>query len=274
MKNKVLSIMNEKGGVGKTTTATTLAYLLSKQGFKTLIIDYDPQANTTMSFGVENYNYLPITMYELMDNVIKNEKRLEKERVFFNKSDYIIPVNEYLDLIPSNSGLSNLETLLLSSIIPETKLKTFIDEIKSDYDYVIIDNKPSLGKDVINAMVASDEIIIPTTADLFSVAGLNELIQHIIYVKNVNTALKISGFLITKLEQNTNLNRLVKEKLEETYGQDFYVFKSTIPKSIKVAEAQYFNKPLYEYSGTKDTSVAKAYLDFVNEYLSLEVSHE
>ena len=274
MKNKVLSIMNEKGGVGKTTTATTLAYLLSKQGFKTLIIDYDPQANTTMSFGVENYNYLPITMYELMDNVIKNEKRLEKERVFFNKSDYIIPINEYLDLIPSNSGLSNLETLLLSSIIPETKLKTFIDEIKSDYDYVIIDNKPSLGKDVINAMVASDEIIIPTTADLFSVAGLNELIQHIIYVKNVNTSLKISGFLITKLEQNTNLNRLVKEKLEETYGQDFYVFKSTIPKSIKVAEAQYFNKTLYEYSGTKDTSVAKAYLDFVNEYLSLEVSHE
>lgn len=162
--SKVIAIANEKGGVGKTTTATTLAYLLAKKGKIVLLIDYDGQANSTLIMSDENPNNIKITISTIINYIIKGEE-LPPKKTYIIKSKGI-------DLIPLNANLFTLETKLSTVNFREYILKKFIDKIRVDYDYVIIDCMPQIGTAMLNVMVASDSLITPTQAEILSVKGL------------------------------------------------------------------------------------------------------
>ena len=258
--SKVIAITNEKGGVGKTTTGTTLAYLLSKKGKRVLLIDYDGQANSTLIMSDENPNNIKITISTIINYIIKGEELPPKET-------YIIK-SKGIDLIPSNANLFTLETKLSTVNFREYILKKFIDKIRVDYDYVIIDCMPQIGTAMLNVMVASDSLIIPTQAEILSAKGLLELIKHYQVIKNVNKDLKIDGILITMDKENTKSSKKVKEMLNNAFKEEINIFQTIIPRSIKVAEGTIYKKTICEY--LPKNIVAKAYEKLVNEVLQIE----
>ena len=258
--SRVIAIINEKGGVGKTTTATNMAYLLGKQNKKVLLLDFDGQANSTMIMGDKNSNEIEITISTLINKIITKEDLPPKE-------DYIIK-NKGIDLIPSNSNLFTLERNLCNINCREYILQSFIDEIKKDYDYIIIDCMPQIGTPMINVMISSDSIIIPTQSEILSAKGLAELIKHYLTIKDINKNLKIDGILITMDSKKTIASKEVKKVLEESFGEHINIFQNVIPRSTKVAEANIYKQIICEYLPTN--IVSKAYEDFLQEVLKNE----
>ena len=258
--SRVIAIINEKGGVGKTTTATNMAYLLGKQNKKVLLLDFDGQANSTMIMGDKNPNEIDITISTLINKIIMKENLPPKE-------NYIIK-NKGIDLIPSNSNLFTLERNLCNINFREYILQNFIDEIKKDYDYIIIDCMPQIGTPMINVMIASDSIIIPTQSEILSAKGLAELIKHYLTIKDINKNLKIDGILITMDSKKTIASKEVKKVLEESFGEYINIFQNVIPRSTKVAEANIYKQIICEYLPTN--IVSKAYEDFLQEVLKNE----
>ena len=258
--SRVIAIINEKGGVGKTTTATNMAYLLGKQNKKVLLLDFDGQANSTMIMGDKNSNEIEITISTLINKIITKEDLPPKE-------DYIIK-NKGIDLIPSNSNLFTLERNLCNINFREYILQSFIDEIKKDYDYIIIDCMPQIGTPMINVMISSDSIIIPTQSEILSAKGLAELIKHYLTIKDINKNLKIDGILITMDSKKTIASKEVKKVLEESFGEHINIFQNVIPRSTKVAEANIYKQIICEYLPTN--IVSKAYEDFLQEVLKNE----
>lgn len=258
--SKVIAIVNEKGGVGKTTTATNLAYLLGKQNKKVLLVDFDGQANTSMIMQDKNPNNIKITIWNVLNEIINN--------------DYIIPISDYvikckgIDLVPSNSNLFTLESKLTTVTFREYILKKFIDSVRNYYDYIIIDCMPQIGIPMINVMIASDSLIIPTQSEILSVKGLSELIKHFLIVKNANQNLKIDGILITMDKKGTKLSKEIKKLLKDSFGENIKIFDTAIPNSIKVSEANFYKKTICEYLPTN--VVSKAYEDFLQEVLKNE----
>ena len=256
-KAKVFAIMNEKGGVGKTTTATNMAYLLGKQNKKVLLIDFDGQANTTMLMCNENPNNIGVTISTILNNIIN--------------SDYILPSYDYvikskgINLVPSNANLFSLESKLSTVPFREYILKKFIDDIKEDYDYIIIDCMPQIGTPMINVMIASDSLIIPTQVEILSVKGLTELIRHYLMIKRVNEKLKIDGILITMDSKNTKTSKEVKKLLNSSFKENINIFNTVIPNSIKVAEANVYKQIICEYLPTN--KVCKAYENLLKELI-------
>lgn len=259
-RSKVIAIVNQKGGVAKTVTALNLGYALSEMGKKVLLIDFDPQSSLTVCFGYDNTDNIQTTIYNLMALAI-DEKNLPK------KHSYILSAGN-IDLIPCNLELSAIEIALVNVMSRELVLKSIVDEIKDDYDYVIIDCSPSLGMLTINALAACDSVIIPVTPQYLSAKGLELLLKSIIRVKKrINPKIEVDGILFTMYAERIKLSKEVLSIIQEAYGSHIHIFESKIPTSVKVGEANMKSKSTIEYDPKNKVSVA--YREFAKEVVSL-----
>lgn len=226
---KVIALTNQKGGVGKTTTAVNLGVSLAQQGKKVLLIDADAQANLTMSLGYGRPDDLSDTLSSIMQDVIDDKPA--------NVQKAILHHNEGVDLLPSNIELSGLEVRLINAISRESVLKTCINEVKKNYDVVLVDCMPSLGMLTINALAAADSVVIPTQPHYLSAKGLELLLRSVSKVKRqINPHLRIDGILMTMVMPRTNISKEITATVKSAYGQRIKVFNAQIPHSIRAVE--------------------------------------
>lgn len=247
---KVIALTNQKGGVGKTTTAVNLGVCLSKQGKKVLLVDADAQANLTMSLGYPRPDDLPVSLATIMQDIIDDKPIDVKKGILYH--------GEGVDLLPSNIELSGLEVRLINAISRERVLTTCINEVKKNYDYVLIDCMPSLGMLTINALAAADSVVIPTQPHYLSAKGLELLLRSVSKVrKQINPNLRIDGILMTMVMPRTNISKEVTALVRSAYGQKIKVFDAQIPHSIRAVEATAEGKSIFAYD--KGGKVAAAY---------------
>ena len=253
---KVIALTNQKGGVGKTTTAVNLGVCLSTQGKKVLLVDADAQANLTMSLGYPRPDDLPISLATIMQDIIDDKP--------FDVQKGILHHSEGVDLLPSNIELSGLEVRLINAISRERVLTTCINEVKKNYDYVLIDCMPSLGMLTINALAAADSVVIPTQPHYLSAKGLELLLRSVSKVRRqINPKLRIDGILMTMVMPRTNISKEVTALVRSAYGQNIKVFDAQIPHSIRAVEATAEGKSIFAYD--KGGKVAAAYEQFGKE---------
>lgn len=253
---KVIALTNQKGGVGKTTTAVNLGVCLSKQGKKVLLVDADAQANLTMSLGYPRPDDLPISLATIMQDIIDDKP--------FDVQKGILHHSEGVDLLPSNIELSGLEVRLINAISRERVLTTCINEVKKNYDYVLVDCMPSLGMLTINALAAADSVVIPTQPHYLSAKGLELLLRSVSKVRRqINPHLRIDGILMTMVMPRTNISKEVTALVRRAYGQNIKVFDVQIPHSIRAVEATAEGKSIFAYD--KGGKVAAAYEQFRKE---------
>lgn len=261
--SKIIAIANQKGGVGKTTTAINLGIGLVNKGNKVLLVDLDPQGNATQGLGFDADN-IEITIATML------RKMINKDYVFMK--DYgILHHSEGIDLMPANIELSVMETELISLFFGREKmLKTYLTMIMDEYDYIIIDCMPSLNLIAINALTAADEVIIPLHTQYYSVRGLEQLLQTIGSIKSngLNSSLKIAGILYTCVNDRTTSFRDIKKIIKNAYGEDIWIFENYIPRSVKAEEAPSFGKSIYEHD--QNGKVSSAYHNFTDEFLMKE----
>lgn len=260
-KSKVIALTNQKGGVGKTTTAVNLGIGLARQGKKVLLIDCDPQANLTMALGYERPDELEHTLSDIIKNVMQDRD--------FKTDDYIKSHKEGVDFIASNIELSGLEVQLVTTINREKILTNCIEPIKENYDYILIDCQPSLGIMTINALASANSVIIPSQSHYFSTKGLELLLQSVAKVKRyINPNLKIDGILMTMVMSRTNISKEINSIVKDVYGKQIKVFDTQIPYSIKAVESTAEGKSIYLFN--KNISISKAYENFTKEVIELD----
>lgn len=257
---KVIAIANQKGGVGKTTTTSNLGIGLAKQGKKVLLIDADAQGSLTASLGIREPDRLEITLATIMASIINDEKI---------KPEYGILRQEGVDFMPGNIELSGLETSLVNVMSRETVLRTYIEQQKDRYDYILIDCMPSLGMITINAFTSADSILIPVQAAYLPVKGLEQLIKTIGKVKRqINPKLEIEGILLTMVDNRTNYARDISNLLIENYGSRVRIFENSIPMSVRAAEISAEGVSIYKHD--PNGKVASAYQSLTEEVLGNE----
>ena len=254
---KVIALTNQKGGVGKTTTAVNLGVGLAQQGKKVLLIDADAQANLTMALGYNRPDDLPFTLSTVMQDIIDDKT--------VDVSQGIIHHKEGVDLIPSNIELSGLEVRLINALSRESVLKTYVNEVKRDYDFVLIDCMPSLGMITINSLAAADSVVIPTQPHYLSAKGLELLLRTVSKVKRqINPRLRIDGILMTMVMPRTNISKDIISSVKSAYGQKIKVFDTQIPHFIRAVEAIAEGKSIFAYDNCG--KVAAAYANFCNYF--------
>ena len=252
---EVITIANRKGGVGKTTTTLNLAYSLKELGKKVLVIDLDPQANLTRCFDVENTENIKTIGHLLITEMEEEESYLVE--------DYTKSYDE-IDIIPSSIYLSAVETQMRVETGSERILFEIVNQIKEYYEYVLIDTSPSLNILTINALCASDSVLITADTQLFAIVGISELLKTIQKIKKrVNASLTIKGILLTMCDNRTNLSKLLTQQVEEMYQGKIEVFQTKIPKTVKVGEAIYSGQSIKKYA--KGSSVDIAYDNLAKE---------
>lgn len=232
---KVIAVYNKKGGCGKTTTATTLAYLLARRGKRTALIDLDSQGDSSLAYGVPNPDKLQTTILSLVKQVIIGEP-------LPSPSSYMYSYHG-VDLVPSNEEISTLERNLSNVDFREYILKEYISQISPGYDYIIIDCMPNFDTSMLNVMVCADSVVIPTQAEYYSAIGSMKFIRNFQQIRqHANPKLEIAGILITMNQGNTNLSTQITQELERTIGNQIRIFNTRIPRSVKVAEASGYVK--------------------------------
>ena len=258
---KVIVIGNQKGGVGKTTTTSNLGIGLAKKGKKVLLIDADAQGSLTASLGFQEPDKLDVSLATIMANII-NEEDMEP--------DYgILKHDEGVDLMPGNIELSGLEVSLVNVMSRELVLRTYIEQQKERYDYILIDCMPSLGMITINAFACADSILIPVQAAYLPVKGLQQLIKTIGKVKRqINPKLEIEGILLTMVDSRTNYARDISAMLKEAYGSRVKIFTNIIPISVRAAEISAEGVSIYKHD--PKGKVASAYNSLTEEVLANE----
>ena len=253
---EIIAILNQKGGCGKTTTAVNLSTALALLSRKVLLIDMDPQGNATTGLGIEK-NEQNVTVY----SVLTGQNTLEESVV---RTD--IPG---LELVPSNISLSGAEIELSKTIGPHSILKESMDGIINSYDYIFIDVPPSLGLLTLNSIVASDSVIIPIQAEFYALEGMADLIQAMDLVETrLNSPSPIKGILLTLYDSRTRLGRDVYNNVKQYFGETENIFKTTIPRNVRLAEAPSHGKPCITYD--EECSGSLAYLKLAEEVLKLE----
>ena len=247
---KIVSVANQKGGVGKTTTAVNLSTLLAKKGKKVLLIDTDPQGNATSGLGIDKN--VELSTYDLLISDVPAEDIIQDT-----------PIKK-LDICPSNINLAGAEVQLVSMMSREQRMKEKIDVIKSKYDYIIIDCPPSLGLITLNAFTASDSVLIPVQCEYFALEGLGQLLNTVELVrKHLNKNLYIEGALLTMYDIRTNLaNQVVREVKKFLQNK---VYKTVIPRNVRVSEAPSYGMPISVYD--PKSKGARSYEKFTREFL-------
>ena len=247
---KVISVANQKGGVGKTTTAVTLSTILAKKGKTVLLIDADPQGNGTSGLGINKEQQFSV--YDVLVEDIEIENTLQKTQM------------KNLDLCPSNINLAGAEVELVSMEEREHRLKDKLDLIKDNYDFVIIDCPPSLGLITLNAFTASDSVLIPVQCEYYALEGLGQLLNTIELVKKyMNKSLHIEGALLTMYDARTNLSNQVVKEVKKYFGDK--VYKNVIPRNVKLSEAPSYGMPITLYDPR--SKGAKSYEKFAKEFI-------
>lgn len=249
---KIIAIAMQKGGVGKTTTSINLSAALAAKGKKVLVVDTDPQGNTTSGFGIEK-NELDRTIYDLMLNECSVKECILNE------------VRPNLNLIPSNINLAAIEIELIDRDSKEFVLKKELDWVRADYDYVIIDCPPSLGLLTVNALTAADAVLVPLQCEYYALEGLGQLITTVNLVKErLSPDLNMEGIFFTMYDSRTNLSQQVVENVKANVSQR--VFRTVIPQNIRLAEAPSFGRPVIEYDPR--SAGAEAYLALADELIN------
>ena len=253
--SEVIAIANQKGGVGKTMTSVSLSACLALNNKKVLLLDLDPQGHSTKAFGFYDSTQYPLSMKDVIVSVIE-DIQLDREQL-------ILHSNENVDIVPSNISLAGINSKLESAMCRETVLKRFVDTVKDDYDYVIIDTNPSLDNLPINALTASDKVVITVQAEPYAVEGMADLLRSINMVKrNLNHDLKIEGVLIK-----------ITHEVRENFGGHIKVFDTTIPRCTKAAESTGIGESIFQYD--PKGAATKAYEAFTKEViLNVEKEHK
>ncbi len=257
-KCRVIAVTNQKGGVGKTTTAVNLGIGLARAGYKVLLIDADPQGSLTASLGYSEPDDLGTTLTTIIMKIINDEE--------INPKEGILHHSENVDLVPANIELSGIEVSLVNVMSRETLLKQYIEVVRTEYDYILIDCMPSLGLLTVNALVSADSVLIPVQAAYLPVKGLLQLVQTISKVRRqLNRRLRVEGILLTMVDFRTNYARNISRLVRETYGNDIPIFQTAIPVSVRAAETSAAGISIYLHD--PHGKVAAAYEDLTKEVI-------
>ncbi|MGR3742495.1 ParA family protein [Companilactobacillus sp. DQM5] len=249
---KVISVANQKGGVGKTTTTINLGASLTELDQRVLIVDIDPQGNATSGLGIKKAD-VEKDVYD----VLVNEYPLKETIIHTQRKN--------LDIVPATIQLAGAEMELTSMIARETRLKSGLEEVQKDYDFILLDCPPSLGQLSINAFTASNSIVIPVQTEYYALEGLSQLLNTVRLVqKHFNKDLAIEGVLLTMLDSRTNLGAQVVEEVQSYFGDR--VYETIIPRNTKLAQAPSYGLPIIDFE--KTSPGAKLYMDLAKEVLS------
>ena len=252
---KVISVANQKGGVGKTTTTINLSTMLAKKGKKVLLIDADPQGNATSGVGAEKD--VEFSTYDILATDAGMEQALEKTMI------------KNLLVCPSDINLAGAEVELVSMMSREQRLKEKLEDIKDSFDYILIDCPPSLGLITLNAFTASDSVLIPVQCEYYALEGLGQLINTINLVKkHLNKNLEVEGALLTMYDARTNLSNQVVKEVKKYFGEK--VYKTVMPRNVRLSEAPSYGMPITEYDPR--SKGAKSYEKFTKEFLKINDS--
>ena len=255
-KATVIACVNQKGGTGKTTTCENLGAGLVMNGKKVLLVDFDPQASLSISLGYPKPEELPVTIADMMKKVVD-----EKE---IRPGEGILHHEEGMDLMPSSIELSGMEVALVNTISRETVLKEYLESVKRDYDFVLLDCSPSLGMLTINAMAAADTLLIPVQTSYLPAKGLEQLLQTVNKVRRqINPRLKIEGILLTMVDARTNDAKEISDLIRNAYGGKIKVYDTEIPRSVRASEISKEGTSIFKHDpGGK---VADAYRELTRE---------
>ena len=249
---KVISVANQKGGVGKTTTTVNLGTILAKKGKKVLLIDADPQGTATSGLGVDKD--VELSLYDVLVNETEIEKTIQDTMI------------KNLKLCPSNINLAGAEVELVSMMSREQRLKEKLEEIKDNFDYILIDCPPSLGLITLNSFTASDSVLIPVQCEYYALEGLGQLINTINLVKkHLNKNIQIEGALLTMYDIRTNLSNQVVKEVKRYFENK--VYKTVIPRNVRLSEAPSYGMPITEYDPR--SKGAKSYIKFAKEFIKI-----
>ena len=255
---RIISIANQKGGVGKTTTAVNLSASLAVAEMKTLLVDFDPQGNATSGIGIDK-NSLETTIYNALIGEIDLQEAVQGTEI------------EYLDIAPATIDLIGAEVELIEGQLREQRLRRALDKIKEDYHYIIIDSPPSLGLLTVNALSASDSVLIPLQCEYYAMEGLGQLLNTIKRIKaGWNPGLQVEGILLTMFDARNNLSHQVSEEIRAHFQSQ--VFDTVIPRNVRLGEAPSHGKPVLLYD--IKCKGARSYLELAREVMEKREGNE
>ncbi len=258
-KATVMAVVNQKGGTGKTTTCENLGIGLAREGKRVLLVDTDPQGSLTIALGNARPDDLQVTLTDLMEKVMQEKTNAPGEGILTHE--------EGVDLVPANITLSGLEVAMVNAMSRETILKQYLETVKDRYDFILLDCMPSLGMLTVNALAASDQVLIPVQANYLSAKGLEQLLQTVNKVKRqINPKLKIEGILLTMVDARTTYAKEISSLIRDTYGGRLKVYGTDIPRSVRAAEISAEGVSIFAHDpGGK---VAEAYKTLTKEVIA------